>query len=137
MRISDWSSDVCSSDLVDHGFVSALAGGVVVDLHLARRLAEKLEVDLVMRVAVEAGARVGEEAGDDAGRGDGLQACLEEAIAEEAARLVVAGGEAEPRCTRDGQGDVHAPAGAGDMAADTAGVVFAPTYGPADRKIDV
>src|SRR3546814_3541493 len=61
---------------VDRGFVSALAGGVVVDLHLARRLAEKLEVDLVMRVAVEAGARVGEEAGDDAGRGDGLQACL-------------------------------------------------------------
>src|SRR3546814_19734673 len=73
---------------VDHGFVSALAGGVVVDLHLARRLAEKLEVDLVMRVAVEAGARVGEEAGDDAGRGDGLQACLDAAIAEEAARLV-------------------------------------------------
>src|SRR3546814_7652021 len=111
MRSSDWSSDVCSSDLmevlgsveaeVDHGFVSALAGGVVVDLHLARRLAEKLEVDLVMRVAVEAGARVGEEAGDDAGRGDGLQACLEAAIAEEAARLVFAGGEAAPRCTRD------------------------------------
>src|SRR3546814_19236307 len=31
---------------VDHGFVSALAGGVVVDLHLARRLAEELDVDL-------------------------------------------------------------------------------------------
>src|SRR3546814_5591567 len=103
LRISYCSSDVFSSDLlaafdepadrvrsplevigmevlgsveaeVDHGFVSALAGGVVVDLHLARRLAEKLEVDLVMRVAVEAGARVGEEAGDDAGRGEGLQA---------------------------------------------------------------
>src|SRR3546814_4619130 len=84
-----------------------------------------------MRVAVEAGARVGEEAGDDAGRGDGLQACLEAAIAEEAARLVFAGGEAAPRCTRVGQGDGHAPAGDGDMAADPAGVVLAPTVGPA------
>src|SRR3546814_6587179 len=84
-----------------------------------------------MRVAVEAGARVGEEAGDDAGRGDGLQACLEAAIAEEAARLVFAGGEAAPRCTRVGQGDGHAPAGDGDMAADPAGVVLAPTVGTA------
>src|SRR3546814_11452458 len=32
---------------VDHGLVSALAGSVVVDLHLSRRLAEELEVDLV------------------------------------------------------------------------------------------
>src|SRR3546814_20986545 len=87
---------------VDHGFVSALAGGVVVDLHLARRLAEKLEVDLVMRVAVDAGARVGEEAGDDAGRGDGLPACLDEALAEEAERLVFAGGDAAPPCTHVG-----------------------------------
>src|SRR3546814_17432796 len=109
MRISDWSSDVCSSDLVDHGFVSALAGGVVVDLHLARRLAEKLEVDLVMRVAVEDGARVGEEAGDDAGRGDGFQACLDTALAGEAARRGFAGGDAEPRRTRVGQGEGSAP----------------------------
>src|SRR3546814_11741408 len=84
-----------------------------------------------MRVAVEAGARVGEEAGDDAGRGDGLQACLEAAIAEEAARLVFAGGEAAPRCTRVGQGDGHAPDGDGDLAADQAGVVLAT---PCDRK---
>src|SRR3546814_9311161 len=104
---------------VDHGFVSALAGGVVVDLHLARRLAEKLEVDLVMRVAVEAGARVGEEAGDDAGRGDGLQACLEAAIAEEAARMVFAGGEAASRCTRVGQGGGHEPAGEGEERKST------------------
>src|SRR3546814_6766271 len=63
MRISDWSSDVCSSDL--------------------------------------------------------------------AARLGFAGGEAAPRCTRVGQGDGHAPAGDGDMAADPAGVALAPTVGPA------
>src|SRR3546814_16059469 len=33
MRISDWSSDVCSSDLLDHGLVE-----VVVELRFRRRL---------------------------------------------------------------------------------------------------
>src|SRR3546814_7783069 len=79
---------------VDHGLVSALAGSGVVDLHLARRLAEELEIDLVVRRAVEAGSGIGEEAGDDAGRGDRLEAGLEAPVAEEAARLVFARGEA-------------------------------------------
>src|SRR3546814_20308666 len=73
---------------VDHGLVSALAGSVVVDLHLSRRLAEELEIDLVVRRAVEAGSGIGEEAGDDAGRGARLEAGPDATVAEEAARLV-------------------------------------------------
>src|SRR3546814_1549528 len=90
---------------VDHGLVSALAGSVVVDLHLAWRLAEELEVDLVVRRAVEAGSGVGEEAGDDAGRGDRLEAGLEAPVAEKAARLVLARGEAAAGGAVVGEGD--------------------------------
>src|SRR3546814_11706559 len=90
---------------VDHGLVSALAGSVVVDLHLARRLAEELEVDLVVRRAVECGSGVGEEAGDDARRGDRLEAGLEAPVAEEEARLVFARGDAAAGGAGVGEGD--------------------------------
>src|SRR5690606_23842120 len=79
---------------VDHCLVPALAGGVVVELHLARGLAEEFEVDLVVRRIIKAGAGVGKEAGDDARCRHDLEARLEAAVAEEAARLVLAGGEA-------------------------------------------
>src|SRR3546814_2386163 len=59
---------------VDHGLVSALAGSVVVDLHLSRRLADELAVDLVVRRAAESGPGIGEEACDDAGRRERLEA---------------------------------------------------------------
>src|SRR3546814_5996033 len=36
MRISGWSSDVCSSDLPAYWYLRVLAGGVVDDLHRCR-----------------------------------------------------------------------------------------------------
>src|SRR3546814_19219593 len=72
-----------------------------------------------------------EEAGDDAGRGDRLEAGLEAPVAEEAARLVFARGEAAARGAVVGEGDGHASPSDGDVAGDPAGVVLLPAVGPA------
>src|SRR3546814_18349266 len=74
MRISDWSSDVCSSDLVPGGIVAGANGGPVGELHhqvleaevavnLAQQVAEdhRLAVDLVRR-AEDVGVVLGEGA---------------------------------------------------------------------------
>src|SRR3546814_10075897 len=61
MRISDWSSDVCSSDLPEHGNQLQVAGpGELVD---GRRLCEAI-------AAVDQGAGVACEGGRVAGNGD-------------------------------------------------------------------
>src|SRR3546814_10265982 len=57
MRISDWSSDVCSSDLVDARAVADAAA----DLHLTREGGD----DAFHRRAVDAGAREGAVEVDD------------------------------------------------------------------------
>src|SRR3546814_2406448 len=72
-----------------------------------------------------------EEAGDDAGRGDRLEAGLEAPVAEEAARLVFARGEAAAGGAVVGEGDRHASTGDGDVAGEPAGIVLLPAVGQA------
>src|SRR3546814_5736544 len=73
MRISDWSSDVCSSDLLDHvdAFVGAHMG--VVEVDIARREFGEMQVQLFdpLRLHRRAG-----QFGMGEGEGEGAQKLL-------------------------------------------------------------
>src|SRR3546814_9468177 len=59
MRISDWSSDVCSSDLIDLERQGHVAGGGALLDHAERRIAMLGDVDLALDQVDAAGLDAG------------------------------------------------------------------------------
>src|SRR3546814_20592219 len=99
MRISDWSSDVCSSDLLDQG-VQVGEEVEALDVRRLRRGHRRADrTDVVAQVRGAGGGDAGEDAGLARGHG-GAGACVAAILARRRTRAARAAGGPQPRWPR-------------------------------------